>query len=116
MAFYALLPKKSGTLGNSIIGKYSMNIFDSLTKYAEKWQVKASRKFTADEIAAVESAVVVDSQYGNSVRFYMTGGGQTFIPLSNSSTKGIGEVVDLQSVTLLTLSKPGESDILRVEC
>ena len=35
-----------------------MNIFSALRVYAGKWNVKSSRAFTSDEIAAVESATV----------------------------------------------------------
>lgn len=91
------------------------NIFSSLRVYAGKWNLKSSRAFSPEEIAAVSSAVVVASQYGNSVCFTMVGGGQTFIPLSNSSSKGVGESIDLASAKLLTLEKDGEADIFRVE-
>lgn len=91
------------------------NIFSSLRVYAGKWNLKSSRAFSPEEIAAVASAVVVASQYGNSVCFTMVGGGQTFIPLSNSSSKGVGESINLASAKLLTLGKDGEADIFRVE-
>ena len=91
-----------------------MNIFSSLRVYAGKWQVKESRSFTEEEIKAVVQAVVVPSQYGNSVQFTMVGGGLTFIPLDQNSTLGVGEVVDLTKAKLLTLSKSGENDIYRV--
>lgn len=91
------------------------NIFSSLRVYAGKWNLKSSRAFSPEEIAAVSSAVVVASQYGNSVCFTMVGDGQTFIPLSNSSSKGVGESIDLASAKLLTLGKDGEADIFRVE-
>lgn len=91
------------------------NIFSSLRVYAGKWNLKSSRAFSPEEIEAVSSAVVVASQYGNSVCFTMVGGGQTFIPLSNSSSKGVGESIDLASAKLLTLGKDGEFDIFRVE-
>lgn len=93
-----------------------MSIFESLRLYAGKWSVKESRSFTADEISAVDHATVVVSEYGNSVCFFMKAGGMSFIPLSNSSTKGVGESIDLQSSRLLTLSKQGEADIYRIEC
>ncbi len=80
-----------------------MNIFSLLKTYAGKWSVKANRSFTDDEIAAVESAVVVASGYGNSVCFHMVAGGMTFIPLSTASTKGVGESVDLHEAKLVTL-------------
>ena len=91
-----------------------MNIFDNLTVYAGKWSVKSSRAFDAEEISAVKQAVVVPSQYGNSVMFTMIGGGQTYIPLAQDASVAVGEVIDLNEARLLTLSKDGESDILRV--
>lgn len=91
-----------------------MNIFASLPVYAGKWSVKSTRAFDADEINAVKSAVVVPSKYGNSVMFTMVAGGQTYIPLANDTTVGVGEVIDLSKAQLLTLSKDGESDIVRV--
>ena len=92
-----------------------MNIFSSLRQYAGKWSLSGSRAFSAEEISAVVSAEVVDSQYGNSVCFHMQGGGITFIPLSNDSTLGVGDSVDLLKAQLLTLSKEGEADINRVK-
>lgn len=92
-----------------------MNIFSSLRVYAGKWNLKASRAFTAEEQAAVVSATVVPSQYGNSVCFMMVDGGQTFIPLSTTSNLGVGDSVNLSTAKLLTLGKQGEADIYRVE-
>lgn len=93
-----------------------MSIFETLRLYAGKWSVKSSRNFTDEEINAVQSATVVASEYGNSVCFMMKAGGQTYIPLSNASTKGIGESIDLHEAKVLTLEKQGENDIVRVEC
>ena len=93
-----------------------MNIFSALKVYVGKWNVKNRRKFTDDEIQAVESAKVVDSQYGQSVCFMMKGGGMTFIPLDQNSSKATGDEVDLTQASLVTLEKQGESDIYRVSC
>ena len=93
-----------------------MNIFGSLKVYAGKWQVKNSRQFSTDEIAAVESATVVESQFGQSVCFVMVSGGQTYIPLDQNSSKANGDTVDLSQASLVTLSKQGEADIYRVKC
>ena len=92
-----------------------MNIFSSLRVYAGKWVLKASRAFSQEEQNAVSSATVVASQYGNSVCFMMKSGGQTFIPLDQSSSLGVGESVDLSKAKLLTLGKQGENDIFRVK-
>ena len=97
------------------MGERDMNIFSSLKVYQGKWSVKAKRAFTAEEISAVESAHVVPSEYGNSVCFMMVAGGKTFIPLSNTSTLGVGDEVELSKASLVTLEKQGEADIMRVE-
>ena len=91
------------------------NIFSSLRMYGGKWSLKDSRAFSPEEVAAVASAVVVASQYGNSVCFTMVSGNQAFIPLSQNSAKAVGDSIDLASAKLLTLEKSGESDIFRVE-
>ena len=82
--------------------------------YAGKWEVKESRDFTPEEISAVIQAVVVPSQYGNSVQFTMVGGGLTYIPLDQNSNCATGEVIDLTKAKLVTLCKSGENDIYRV--
>lgn len=92
-----------------------MNIFSALRVYAGKWQVKDTRDFTADEINAVDHATVVDSQFGKSVCFFMKTGGQTFIPLSNNSGLATGADVDMKSAKLMTLSRDGDADIMRVD-
>lgn len=91
-----------------------MNIFSALRVYAGKWSEKSSRNFSSEEVAAVEKAEVVESQYGFSVCFFMVGGGQSYIPLDQNSSAAIGEQIDLTKASLVTLSRPGEDDIYRV--
>ena len=90
------------------------NIFSSLRVYAGKWMLKSSRVFSQEEQNAVSSATVVPSEFGNSVCFMMKSGGQTFIPLDQNSSLGVGESVDLSKAELITLGKDGENDIYRV--
>ena len=92
-----------------------MNLFDSLRTFAGKWSVKSSRAFNADEISAVSNATIVDSQYGKSVCFHMKAGGTKYIPLSTESNLSVGSTIDMDTAKVVTLSKDGESDILRVE-
>lgn len=91
-----------------------MNIFASLKIYAGKWSEKEARKFSTEEIEAIAMAVVVPSQYGNSVQFIRKEGGMSFIPLDQNSNVGIGEMIDLTKAKLVTLEKEGEADIYRV--
>lgn len=91
-----------------------MSIFSSLKIYADKWSEKECRNFTPEEQAEVESAVVVESNFGCSVCFTMKTGGQHYIPLDMSSNLGIGDIVDMSKAQLKTLTKRGEADIYRV--
>jgi len=91
-----------------------MNIFSALRVYAGKWSEKDARAFAPEEIAAVQKAEVVESQYGFSVCFMMKAGGQSYIPLDQNSALGIGDIVDLTKAQLVTLQKQGEKDIYRV--
>ena len=93
-----------------------MNIFSALRVYAGKWQVKDTKKFSQEEIDLVDRAEVVDSQFGQSVCFFMKSGGMTYIPLDQNSSKATGDTVDLGQASLVTLSKQGEADIYRVSC
>lgn len=86
----------------------------SSPKPISKWSVKSVRDFNAEEIDAVSQAVVVSSEYGNSVQFTMKSGGMTYIPLDQNSNLTTGEIIDLSKAKLICLEKSGESDIYRV--
>ncbi len=92
-----------------------MNIFAGLQVYGGSWNVVNSRSFEAEEIAAVKNAEVVSSEYGLSVCFFMNGGGQTYIPLSNQSNLGVGDSVDLTKAKILTLHRDGNDNITRID-
>lgn len=91
-----------------------MNIFASLKKYAAKWNEKAVRTFDAEEINAIKSATVINSHYGLSVCFIAVAGEQYYIPLEQQSTKVAGDVIDLHTAKVVTLSREGEKDIYRI--
>lgn len=91
-----------------------MNIFSALRVYAGKWQEKKVESFKAEEIALVDKAEVVESQYGLSVCFFMKAGGQSYIPLDQNSSAAIGDTIDLTKAQVVTLCKQGENDIFRV--
>jgi hypothetical protein len=91
-----------------------MNIFSALRVYAGKWQEKKVESFKAEEIALVDKAEVVESQYGLSVCFFMKAGGQSYIPLDQNSSAAIGDTIDLTKAQVVTLCKQGENDIYRV--
>lgn len=92
-----------------------MNVFATLPIYGGSWNVVNSRAFEQEEINAVKSAQVVASEYGLSVCFSMVTGGKTYIPLSNTSSLGVGDEVNLSTAKLLTLHRDGNEDINRIE-
>lgn len=92
-----------------------MNIFNSLPIYNLGWTVTNRRHFSEEEIAEVEKAEVIKSDYGLSVCFYLKQGGNSRIPLSNQSSLGVGDLVNMENAEVLTLSKRGEEDIMRIE-
>lgn len=63
-----------------------------------EWSLKSERYFTQEEIDEVSHAIVVPSQYGNSVEFTMKLGGRcTYIPLDKGSNITVGEIVDMKT-------------------
>ena len=92
-----------------------MNVFAGLDVYGGNWNVVDSRSFEQEEISQVTKAEVVSSDYGKSVCFFMTGGGQTYIPMSRDSTLSVGDSVDLSKAKILTLHRDGNDDITRIE-
>ena len=91
-----------------------MNIFSALRVYAGTWSESNKRAFAPEEVAAVDKAEVVESQYGLSVCFMMVSGGKSYIPLDQNSSASIGQQIDLSKAELVTLSRTGEKDIYRV--
>lgn len=94
------------------------NVFGNgtLQVYGENWQKVSERAFNAEEINAVRSNSVVESQYGKSVCFFMKGGGQSYIPLSKQGADAaLGSSIDMSAAKLVKLHREGDGDILRVE-
>jgi hypothetical protein len=91
-----------------------MSIFSGLQSYAGKWSVKSVESMSAEDIAMVSSAHVVNSQYGLSCCFMMKAGNMHFIPMDQNCTTAPGEVLDLNKVKVITLEKQGEADIQRI--
>ena len=85
-----------------------------LNNNINEWKVKGLRSFNIEERLAVNRAEVVPSKYGNSVCFYMTSGGQTYIPLDSNSTLSVGDELNMNTAKLITLCRKGNDDIVRV--
>jgi hypothetical protein len=97
------------------LSRYKHKFYEKITTI-DDYTISESRNFTEEEIKAVKDAVVVLDRYGRVLCFNMKDGEQRFIPIYKTSIKQVGENVDLTSAKILTLTKPGEADIIRVEC
>lgn len=92
-----------------------MGFLDKLRTYAGSWSEAGREKLSKAEVAQVESATVVEGQYGLSMCFVMKAGGKKFMPLSRDSQLEEGDSVDVKSVEIVTLERDGDEDIYRAD-
>ena len=92
-----------------------MGFLDKLRTYAGSWNEARREKLSKAEVAQVESATVVEGQYGLSMCFVMKAGGKKFMPLSRDSQLEEGDSVDIKSVEIITLERDGDEDIYRAD-
>lgn len=92
-----------------------MGLLDGLRTYASSWEVTSTQKLSAADIENVEKAEVVASTYGLSACFFMKTGSRKYMPLSRDVEAEEGDLIDLRDAKVLTLSKDGEDDIVRLE-
>lgn len=91
-----------------------MGFLDNLQVYAQKWEETARGAFSKADRAKVETCVVVESEYGLSACFHLVGGGAQYMPLSNDVELEVDDVIDMEDAEVITLSRPGDSDIYRL--
>lgn len=90
-----------------------MGILASLQVYADGYNVIDTLTFTEEELAAVKSAEVKQSEYGLSVCLTLVTGGKSYIPVGRDTlphTK-VGDIVDLRSAKVNVLKR--EDDIIQ---
>lgn len=92
-----------------------MGFLDKLRTYAGSWSEASRDKLSKAEVAQVESAEVVEGQYGLSMCFIMKSGGRKFMPLSRDSQLEEGDKVNVQSIEIVTLERDGDDDIYRAD-
>jgi len=79
------------------------------------WIVKSTETLSAKEAKTINSAVVVEGKFGKQVCFTLTSGGTQYASLSRDSELEIGEEFPVAGAKFITLSREGDSDIVRVE-
>lgn len=84
------------------------NVFENsslVTIYQLKWIEESRRKFNDSEKSIIKNVEVVASQYGTSLKLFLTNGGVTFFKLDERATIGIGEHPNLDDLWLVTLKR-----------
>ena len=92
-----------------------MSFLDSLRTYAGSWNVTSKEKLATNEVKAIASAEVVNSEYGLSICFTMKAGGKKYVPVSRDSSLEAGDNVDPKSIEILTLERDGDNPIYRAD-
>lgn len=94
-----------------------MGFLDSLTTYAGGWSETDREKLSASELKTVDHIEVVEREndWGTSVSmcFFMKAGGRKYVPLSRDSDLEAGDVVNPESVEIITLERDGDDPIYR---
>ena len=89
-------------------------IFDSLKHYSGKYTEKSRRLLTDEEKSMVKQAIVVPSEYGLSCMFIMASGTTTYIPMARDAKSGSGEILNINTLEIITLGREGSKDIDRI--
>ena len=93
-----------------------MNIFSGL-KCSMPWRVVNKRNLTQEEKESVENAEIVKSDFGMSVCFTLFNGETSKVPLTSvsNSKAHIGDIIDLDSISIITLHNDYDEEIHRIE-
>ena len=83
------------------------NIFEGRKEYGAKWVPVQTRRFTEEELAMVESAVIEECNYGLCAKCFMVTGTVTYFNLGKFSNGNIGEKVDLKDARILIMERNG---------
>lgn len=90
-----------------------MGLLDGLF-VTSNWGVKNTA--TVDAAAeGIKSASIVNTKFGSMIVFLMQGGESRWGKLSRDTTLVVGDTVKMDSLTVTTLEKEGEEDIIRFD-
>lgn len=96
-----------------------MVLFNSFKAiYDTKWKCVKKQRLDADDLQKIESAEIIEGQWGPQVRFNMKSGGwgvHKLSPRMDFSKFPIGTKLELTSLALCTLSKPGADNVENIE-
>lgn len=92
----------------------SNSMFSNSKLYAGNWTVKSIVPISEEDKNRIQSAHVVNSQYGLSACFIMKSGGMFFKGIDNQSNVAVGDPIDINTAKLVTLQRQGDADIQKI--
>lgn len=81
--------------------------------YGGNWSVKSVDKMPEAVAKQIRECHVVNGDYGLQLCLFLKSGGQIYKKLSVDHKRAEGEVIKPEDLEVVTLSKPGEDDIIR---
>lgn len=89
-------------------------LFEGRQAYAGKWSLKSTEAMNPEEKAQVKEAKVVAGDYGLSCCFTMISGVSYYVGMSNDADVQEGDILDVDKIKVLTLSRAGSDDIQKI--
>lgn len=92
-----------------------MNIFSGLRIYPAHWEVQNTRLLTKEEKEFIKCAIVVKSEFGYSLEFFVKKG-IAHIPITLNTETTIGFVPNIDNIRVITLERDYDKAIIyRIE-
>lgn len=97
----------------------SQSIFESMGFYGiSLWKKEDSRKFTEQEIASIEEAIIAKGEFSKALRLRITKLGEdgtpvtgyVYISLDTATKASIGDIIDPKDVELVSLKYVGSDE------
>ena len=92
-----------------------LNLLGKVYGEANPWSVKSEVALGADDIAAIKSGVVTEGKFGKTVCLTLVSGGTQYANLGRDSKLEIGEEFPIAGSKIITLSREGDADIIRIQ-
>lgn len=81
--------------------------------YGDSWTVKSTNPMPKEVADQIKEVTCVAGDYGLQLCFHLKRGGQIYKKPSQDANFVEGQVIDPQELTVITLTKSGEEDIVR---
>lgn len=90
-------------------------LFAGLQKYEAKWTILNEAPIEKENLEEFVSAVVIEGEYGPTAKITCKDGYDIYLDMDTmNSWSKVGDTLDLEKCTIVTLAKPGKDNIFRL--